>query len=289
MRETSSSSAAAAAASSASNNDTNNDSDPSPPPSVLAAAAASSSSSISPSSTVPVSVSDLVPFVASVLRDRAMQDLQTEHDELRNELNRQQQAQLRVEITGRDGDPVYCQTSMQDVVSATTRDGIPLTRGGIPLWQVIFDDNDNNNTSIPNFIDTVNGLELRLSGNVVFPFDEAIFFPKLSDKSGFDRTRDDVAQMGNIFFRVGSRGRTIVLSGRVGPILYHDFMTTFFEGIAVPDLVRLLNANRNNNNNNNNRQEVLLQELKIESVVFPTSRITGILALLKSMGILSTE
>ena len=178
MRRTSSSlAAAAAAASSASNNNhnniNNNDSDPSPAPPVLALAASSSSSSsasasASASSTVPVSVSDLVPFVASVLRDRAVQDLHTEYEALKEELNRQQEAQLRVEITGRDGDPVYCQTSMQY--------GVVEVVDGTPYWEVFFDDNDDGtNITIPNFIETVEGLELRLGGNVFFRFDEAKF------------------------------------------------------------------------------------------------------------------
>jgi hypothetical protein len=211
-----------------------------------------------------------------------VQDLHTEYEALKEELNRQQEAQLRVEITGRDGDPVYCQTSMQY--------GVVEVVDGTPYWEVFFDDNDDGtNITIPNFIETVEGLELRLGGNVFFRFDEAKFSPR----HFFDRTRDDVAQMGGISFGIsnipGAR-YNVALFGRVGPIMYHDFMNALpQEELAVPDLVRFLNANRNNNNNNNNRQEVLLQELKIESVVFPSSRITGILALLKSMGILSTE
>ena len=228
------------------------------------------------------------PFVASVLRDRAMQDLQTEHEALKEKLNRQQEAQLRVEITGRDGNPVYCQTSMKDGGSSTTR-------GDIPLWQVFFVDNDDNNTIIPNFIDTVEGLVIRLSGNAIFRFDEAMFGTVLGN-NGFDRTRDDVPQMGNVAFvinkdtgmRDDSHGRDIMLFARVGPILYHDFMNTLpQEPILVRDLVIFLNANRNNNNNHNNHA-ALLGEMRIDSLIFPYSQITGILSLLKSMGI-STE
>jgi len=203
-----------------------------------------------------------------------MQDLQTEYEALKEEVKRQQEAQLRVEITGRDGNPVYCQTSMQYGVDFKSA-------GGTPRWHLFFDDNhDGTNTIIPNFTETVEGLELRLSGNVVFRFDEAIFTGPFEEDGGFDRTRDDVAQMGKVcFIKRGSHGEHVYLLGRVGPIRYHDFMNMLpQEELTVPDWVIFLNANRN-------PQEVLLQEMEISSVVFSTSRITGILALLKSMGI----
>ena len=264
MRETSSSSAASAAASSASNNDTNNDSDPSPPPSVLAAAAASSSS-------VPISVSDLVPFVASVLRDRAMQDLQTEHDALQQELKRHQEAQLRVEITGRDGNPVYCQTSMKYGVTCDVE--------GTPYWEVSFDDNDDGtNITIPNFIEAVEGLELRLGDIVIFPFNTAKNFNAPAEHAGFDRTRDDTRQMANVGFH-NDNGVQVV--GQVGPILFEEYSSLFEPTMDVPGLVRVLT---DHNNNNSDTDTVLVPQLEIFVVSFPESQITGILRLLNTMG-----
>ena len=126
---------------------------------------------------------------------------------------------------------------------------------------------------------------------------ETRFYTDPSDDAGFDRTHDDVAQMGEIRFfsdryansvGVGRGFRDVVVYCRVGPILYHDFMNRLpQEHVTVPDLVRFLNANRNNTNNNN-PPEVLLQELKIDAVYFLKPCITGILSLLETMGI-STE
>ena len=262
MRETSSSSAAASSASN--NNHNHNDSDPlppPPPPPVLTA-----SISASPSSAVPVSVSDLVPFVASVLRDRAMQDLQTEHDALQQELKRHQEAQLRVEITGRDGNPVYCQTSMKYGVTCDVE--------GTPYWEVSFDDNDDGtNITIPNFIEAVEGLELRLGDIVVFPFNTAKNFNAPAEHAGFDRTRDDTRQMANVGFH-NDNGVQVV--GQVGPILFEEYSSLFEPTMDVPGLVRVLT----DHNNNNSHETVLVPQLEIFVVSFPESQITGILRLL---------
>ena len=80
----------------------------------------------------------------------------------------------------------YCRASLKDDVTVTKRGGI---------WDVIFEDNDDNNTNtiIPNFIETVTGIELRLGGIVEFRFNAAKFCTAPAEHAGFNRTRDDKA------------------------------------------------------------------------------------------------
>ena len=55
-------------------------------------------------------MSDLAPFVATVLRDRAMVDMLAEMEKLKRLVD----DRLKVQITGRKGSPVYCEGSLKD-------------------------------------------------------------------------------------------------------------------------------------------------------------------------------
>jgi len=182
----------------------------------------------------------------------------------------QQQAEdrLRVEITGRNGDLVYCKTSMKDGV-------VGLEPRSQPLWHVHFDPKDGNNTTIfPNFVETVAGLELRLGGVVVFKFDEAICVTATTENAGFDRTRDDESKMRLVTFVNSDAG--VRVSAYVGPIRYNNFVT-IPRRMHVTDLVRFLKDHQTNNNTDT----VLLSEIEIKMIGIQKSQIKGILPLLE--------
>ena len=203
-----------------------------------------------------------------------MADLIAESKRKDEKLQQQQEDRLRLELMGPGGRPVYFKKSMKDGVSTTEQ-------GGIPSWDVIFEGNDDNNTIIiPNFIETVIGLELRLGGIVEFKFNQAKFWTAPAEVAGFDRTRDDKPQMANVGFNNASG---VSIWGRVGPILYEDYINLTQSlphqglGMKVPDFVRFMNDHQTNNNNDT----VLLPILQIMDVTFLKSQIPGILSLLE--------
>jgi len=259
VRTRSSSSAAALRASSSSPN--SNTSDPSSP--AIAPGMASISASPNHNNN---SISYLAPFVASVLRDQVVTELLAESKRKDERIQQQTEDRLRLELTGRNGDLVYCKTSMKDGV------GWPRSP---PLWLVHFDPKDGNNTTIfPNFVETVPGLELRLGGVVVFKFDEAICVTATTENAGFDRTRDDEQKMRLVTFVNSDAG--VRVSAYVGPIRYNNFVT-IPRRMHVTDLVRFLKDHQTNNNTDT----VLLSEIEIKMIVIQQSQIKGILPLLE--------
>ena len=219
------------------------------------------------------SISYLAPFVASVLRDQVLTDSIAE-------LKREREDRLRLAFTGPGGRPVYFEASMRDGVNVTRPDGIP-------LWKVIFEDNDDHNTStiIPNFVATVAGLEIRLGDIVMTNFNQMECYTAPAGDAGFDRTRDDKPQMINVGF---NNGNGVHVRGRVGPILYEDYINLRRHLLTyqVTELVRLMKNHQTNNNN----ETVLLPQLQILSVLFIKSQIKGILPLLEdTTGGLSTS
>ena len=73
----------------------------------------------------------------------------------------------------------------------------------------------------------------------------------------------------------------VLVIGRVGPILYEDYINLCHslppQGMKVPDFVRFMNDHQTNNNNDT----VLLPILQIMDVTFLKSQIPGILSLLE--------
>ena len=133
-------------------------------------------------------------------------------------------------------------------------------------------------TTIPNFVEIVAGLEVRVGGIVVYRFRDAIFFTDARD-----RTRDDEKQMRSVHFGVGNfydfepRGSIVVtVIGEAGPILFNDYRNALPEDLKVPQLVEFLTRHRADNNDD----AVLLQNLRLNAVVFDKSYIDGILSLL---------
>ena len=200
-----------------------------------------------------------------------MTDMNSEHEALKMKMQQLKEDRLRVEITGRHGDPKYYEASMKDGVSVTKPDGRS-------FWDVFFGDNDddNTNTIIPNFIETVAGLEVRVSGVVALRLEDLTCRTYTAESAGF--TRNDTPQMGGVSFTNDNR---IGVLGRVGPILYEDYINLSHslppQGMKVTELVRFLKNLQTNNNNDT----VLLPQLKIERVYFLKSQIPGVLSLLE--------
>ena len=91
-------------------------------------------------------MSDLAPFVATVLKDRAMIEMMTEMEKLKRLVDER----LKVQITGKRGSPVYREGSL--------RDGYTSHRGR--CFEVIFDDvdvdiHDDGDDNIDDDIDTI--------------------------------------------------------------------------------------------------------------------------------------
>ena len=111
-------------------------------------------------------MSDLAPFVASVLRDRTMIDMIAEMEKLKCLV----EDRFEVQITGRKGSPVYFEGSLKN--------GYTSHRGR--CYEVMFDDDDEDNddtatkssASNPSpgrvlRMDAVNGIEIRLGGVII--------------------------------------------------------------------------------------------------------------------------
>ena len=215
----------------------------------------------------------------SVLRDKMMADMNTEHEALKIKMQQQEEDRLRLALTGpNNGRPVYCQASMKYGVTRDVE--------GTPYWEVSFDDNDDGtNITIPNFVATVAGLEIRLGDIVMTNFNQMECYTAPAGDAGFDRTRDDKPQMINVGF---NNGNGVHVRGRVGPILYEDYINLRRHLLTyqVTELVRLMKNHQTNNNN----ETVLLPQLQILSVLFIKSQIKGILPLLEdTTGGLSTS
>ena len=86
----------------------------------------------------------------------------------KQELEREREERLCVEMMGPGGVDKYYQASMKDGYTNT------LPSYADPFWFVQFDHNADNNNSTSNFVDTVvAGLELRVGGVVVLRLNEA--------------------------------------------------------------------------------------------------------------------
>ena len=218
------------------------------------------------------STRDLVPFVSF---------LQTNQDALEQELQQEREDRLRVELKGpAGGDPLHCATSMK-------RGYTDKGDHNIPHWVVRFHHSfdgvnnvvrdskypDNIYTLIPNFLETVAGLEVHLGGVVVLKVRAATVVAP--EEAGFDRTRDEDPQMGLVAF-VNADG--VKLWGRVGPIRYHDFVA-IPRNITVPGLVQFWTEHPTTNNNTD--ATVLLPQLQILAVSFLQSQIQGLLPFLE--------
>ena len=113
-----------------------------------------------------MSGSDLAQFVATVLKDRALVDMQQELEALRSKLKDNINKQLLVQITGPNGQPVYFEESLKNHEPAY--DGQYCIR-----TQIHYDEIDCMSTDVELTIDSIfGGLEIRLGGNVVERFNK---------------------------------------------------------------------------------------------------------------------
>jgi len=98
-------------------------------------------------------MSHLAPFVATVLRDKAMVEMMSEMEKLKTLVD----DRLKVQVTGRKGTPVYCEGSL--------RDGYTSHRGR--CFEVIFEHNGETtqNGVIP--LTALGELEIKLGGSII--------------------------------------------------------------------------------------------------------------------------
>ena len=250
---------------------------------VRAAAAASANGTTSNPETVPVmslasatatasslfSTRDLVPFVSF---------LQTNQDALQQQFQQEREDRLRVELKGpAGGDPLHCATSMK-------RGYTDKGDHNIPHWVVRFHHSfdgvnnvvrdskypDNIYTLIPNFLETVTGLEVRVGGVVIMKVRAATVVLSAADETGFDRTHDEEPQMGIVTF-VNADG--VSLMGRVGPIIFENYVA-LPRNITVFGLVRFWTEHSTTNNNTD--ATVVLPQLQLLAVSFLQSQIPGL-------------
>ena len=221
-----------------------------------ASSSSSSSSSNSNNSPAPVmasSMSYLAPFVASVLRDPVLADLLAESKRKDERIQQQEEDRLRLEVTGRNGKPKYYKASMRDGQMTPTGNG----------FYVFF-----NRPLLPNFVDKIPRLEVRLGGVNVAPFYQMLVVTSTAERAGFDRTRDNAPQLGRIKF-FSNRNDGVQVFGCVGPILPSDY-ANLPDTMAVADLVRFVKHYQTING------PYMMCYLKILSIFVPKCQINGI-------------
>ena len=203
------------------------------------------------------STSYLAPFVASVLRDQVMADILAVSKQKDERIQRQEEDRLRLEVTGRNGKPKYYKASMRDGQMTPTGDG----------FYVFF-----NRPLLPNFVDKIPRLEVRLGGVSVAPFHQMIAVTMPVERAGFDRTRGNAPQLGRIQF-FSNRNDGVQVFGSMGPILPSDY-ANLPATMAVADLVQFVK----------HYQAIdgpyisayMMCYLKILSIFVPTCQINGI-------------
>jgi len=209
-----------------------------------------------------MSISDLVPLVAAVLKDQAVTD---ENKELRQQLNDQIYERLLVQITGKGGTPVYYQASLKDGGTACADS----------LWMVGFekkiDTNFGEDIIVP--INLINELELRLGGHI-------FLFMRIA-LAKTDCCNDDIdemvnePQMGGIHFE---ENMMCCVHGKIGPILHSDYID--LDGsMEIPELIGFAE------NNGNQLQDLIITAVEFDKETFGDS----IISLLERMGTSTTD
>ena len=214
------------------------------------ASSPSPNSNNSPAPVMASSMSYLAPFVASVLRDQVVTDLLVER-------RQQEDDRLQLEVTGRNGKPKYYKASMRDGQMTPTGDG----------FYVFF-----NRPLLPNFVDKIPRLEVRLGGVSVAPFHQMIAVTMPVERAGFDRTRGNAPQLGRIQF-FSNRNDGVQVFGSMGPILPSDY-ANLPATMAVADLVRFVKHYQAFDGPY--ISAYMMCYLKILSIFVPTCQINGI-------------
>ena len=216
------------------------------------ASSPSPNSNNSPAPVMASSMSYLAPFVASVLRDQVVTDLLVER-------RQQEDDRLQLEVTGRNGKPKYYKASMRDGQMTPTGDG----------FYVFF-----NRPLLPNFVDKIPRLEVRLGGVSVAPFHQMIAVTMPVERAGFDRTRGNAPQLGRIQF-FSNRNDGVQVNGCVGPIRPNDY-ADLPRTMAVDVFVRWVKYYQTING------PYMMCYLKILSIFVPKCQINGIINLLET-------
>jgi hypothetical protein len=209
-----------------------------------------------------MSGSDLAPFIAVVLRDRTLYDIQNGIDRLNELLDER----LLVQITGQYGTPVHYEGSMKD--------GSPVEFENGDGWFVQVDDND---VVLP--LNSISGLEIWMGGIFLHRFVSNRV--GLTHDGGFDQATIKLPQMGQIGLilkseiLVGTSDPLLGIMATFGPILYADYQRLPRE-MAMGELMLL---SRNGT----------ARDLMIQGFAFRKSKIRGIISILEKLGISTTK
>jgi hypothetical protein len=204
-------------------------------------------------------MSDLAPFVAAILRDQNVDDLLRENQELRERLDLHQ----RVEITGKEGKPIYYTSSMDR--------GKPT--GSNSIWNVAVEEHEKH-VIIP--LHELPNLEIRVGGDVRATFHSGNVNSDTDLLTcDFDRENLTEPQMGGIMFIFdGDRGGVHIVYGRFGPVRYEDY--TEIGHLHGEDLhAALLDLSVNHG----------ARDLMLKSIDFVKSEIQGTVDIMQRQGI----
>jgi hypothetical protein len=176
------------------------------------------------SSTKPTSsasISDLAPFVAAVLKDKTVMDLNKDIEELREELREESRERekeiLLVEVTGRGGTPVHYQASLIDGETDLFKDD---------LWNVYFEQKKyefGEDIVLP--LNLIKDLEVRLGGIVVLDMEHSSN-DTYDEGYNFSENEED-PQICDIYVEYLDKPISPIVESvncSVGPVLYEDYI-----------------------------------------------------------------
>ena len=219
--------------------------------------------------TLSASISDLAPFVAAVLKDKTVMDLNKEIEGLRE----REEERLLVEITGRGGTPVHYQASLKDGKTN------PFNHD---LWIVYFEEKKNENgEDIVLRLSMIKNLEVRLGGIVVS--DMKCFTNGIEDGRCTFGDNEEDSQIGKIYFRYRDNSISPVhyLLCSVGPLPKADCLS-----LVDNNLANLADAVIGDYTIRFNQKEL---NSIITEVEFNKEQIRSLLSIVERMGISTTR
>jgi hypothetical protein len=214
-----------------------------------------------------MSGSSLAPFVAAILRDRTVTELNQENEELRKQLNNERDKKFIVEVIDKegigDGTQVHFQASLKDGYAADKLEY---------AWTVDFKHNE------VIYIDDIccEFIEIRLGGIPIEKFKKRTLYYYDISFHGFDREH----QMGSLEIRMDHGPSPITtLVTKIGPIpteADYDYLRR--QAYTMGELMDAINEEPDQFN-------VVPDNLIITQIQFRKEDISGIMTLLENMGI----
>ena len=202
-----------------------------------------------------MSGSDLAPFVAAVLNDRTVAGMIQENNELKSRENER----LLVQITGKNGTPIYYEESLKN--AGRNRDDQIFLRFNIGSRADLTTD------GLP--LSSLDEIEIRLGGVVVQRFNIDDLNIQFDDDLYDEENRMEFITLQNNYSRPNGSGPIECVHGKIGPLYQsqlagHDMLLT--------DLLELV-ADENN--------DLTPHTLIIEGLIFHEKDISGIMSLIK--------